>query len=225
MKLNKRGYVDTKFVKYLTIEEFKAMDRDIDQNVKSNSMRMLLKFLGKTGLRVGEGIRLQRSNFSRDFSILTYEMEKSDGEIKSRKMPRDLQEEFKDYYNRNNKRMLKEKEDDNESRYMFYASYRNQSGNPHLQRSTVELKLNQITKRTGLDHVYYVARDGKKFHRITPHTFRHFALWRFYEAGQKDIVKAQQIIGHKDPKTTFRYINALASANDEQEIIEKAYAF
>lgn len=224
VRLNKRGYVDTGYRKYLRVDEFKAIEKYIKEKIKSPAMMMCIETIMYTGLRVSEVIGIKRENFNNDFSMLTIELKKSK-KIKDRRIPRFLAVKLKDYYNRHNKRMIKENDKIKESRFMFYASYKNQSKNKHLQRTSIELKINQITDALGINQVYYKTRKGRNLHRITPHTFRHFAIWRYYKAAGNDLVAAQQIIGHTKPEVTAGYINALESANNENDITEKAFNF
>ena len=65
--------------------------------------------------------------------------------------------------------------------------------------------------------------NGKKLYRISPHTLRHYAIYRYYKAGGNDLIAAMQIIGHKKTETTAKYINAIEGANCEKEIVSKAF--
>ena len=67
----KRNYVNTGYIKYLTDKEFKKIKRYVERRIKSPSMKMCLKVMMYLGLRVGEAVRLKRSNFNENFSVLT----------------------------------------------------------------------------------------------------------------------------------------------------------
>ncbi len=216
MKLNSKGYFDTGYVKYITDKEFKEIRDWFEKRLESPSTKLCLKILMYMGLRNGEAVVLKRENFNEDFSLLTYILEKS-GQPKDRIIPNFLQKELKKHYRKYKKRMIEN--------YLFFASYRNQSKNKHLQTSTIRLKFKQMRKALSLEHTYYTRKDGIKLFRISPHTLRHYAIYRYYLSSGNCMLTAQQIIGHKKMETTARYINMLASKNVEAKVIEKAFKF
>ena len=179
-------------------------------------MKLCLRNLMFTGIRVGECIELKRDNFNKDFTTATFELKKSK-RIKERIMPSFLSKELKAHYKKYYWRMT--------DRYLFFANWLNKSKNPHLLRSTIEAKIKDLRDELGITDVYYVCKDGKKLYRLSPHTLRHYAIYRIYKAAGNCIITAQQIIGHKKLETTAKYINALDTMNNEAQIIEKAFTF
>ena len=198
----------TGYIKYLTYDEFKLVERYINLHT-NKSMQMCIKVMMYLGLRVSEAVSLKKENFNADYTLLTYKLKKSD-RIKDRRVPEFLAKELKAFstyrdYNR-------------EKDFLFYSKF-----NDHVQPSGVRYFFVRMRKRLSLDQVYYTCKDGKKLYRVSPHTLRHYAIYRYYKASGNDIIKAQQIIGHKEFKTTAKYINSLESKNDELQIIEKAF--
>ncbi len=213
-QLNSRGYVDTGFVKYLTVKEFKIINKEVER-LESPSMKLCLRVLMYLGLRISEAVKLKRDNFNKDFSILNYEQcRKSKLRIKQRMIPTLLKRQLQGYYK---KWFWKMKE-----RFLFFP-YKNQSKNSHITRGAIIHKVMILRRKTGIDDYYYIRRDGKKLYRFSAHTFRHFAIWRYYEAGGKCLKIAQEMIGHTKPETTAKYINVLESTNKERLVIEKAF--
>ncbi len=205
----------TNYIKYITDDEFKIIGKWINK-LESPAIKACLRTLAFTGIRVGECVELTRDNFNKDFSVVTFELKKSK-RIKERILPSFLSKELVQYYKKYYWRMT--------DHHMFFANYKNQSKNKHIQRDSVGAKFKQLREELKLDQVYYVCKDGKKLYRISPHTMRHYAIYRFYKAAGNCIITAQQIIGHKKIETTAKYINALDSMNNEAQIIEKAFVF
>jgi len=212
--LKKKPYL-TGYIKYITDKEFKEIRHYVNTEILSPPMRMIIKTVMYLGLRAGEACELKRENFNKDFSLLTFQVKKTN-QIKQRKLQRFLSMLFRSY-NQNYKSYMRED-------YLFYP-YRNKSKYKHIQRNSVSAKFAHIRKALGYDHVYYTCKDGKKLYRVSSHTLRHYAIYRYYIASGKDIIATQQIIGHKKIETTSKYIRSLEAMNKEQQIIEKAFTF
>jgi integrase len=86
--------------------------------------------------------------------------------------------------------------------YVFPASQRStdpESGvvrRHHLHPSAVQKAVRRAAQKAGLDK------------RVTPHTFRHSFATHLLEAGF-DIRTVQELLGHKDVKTTMIYTHVL----------------
>lgn len=204
---------ETGYIKYITDKEFKQIRGYLDRR-ESPSLKMCIKIMMVLGIRVGDSVMLKRDNFSKDFSELAFQIQKT-GKIQNRMMPKFLQRELQLYHRRYYRRMKES--------YLFFANWRNQSKNSHLQRSTINFFFADMRNELGLTHVYYTCKDGKKLFRISPHTLRHYAAWRYYRASDNDIRAVQQLLGHSDIRTTSRYIHALKETDRETEIVTKAF--
>lgn len=215
MKLNKRGYFDTGYIKFLRIEEFKQIETYIN-NLQSPAMKTCINVMLYTGLRVSDATKLKRSDFDKDFKIANILQQKT-GKSLDISIPEILRSKLITYYDLYKDNMIND--------FLFFSSWRNQSLNDHLKRSSIELVFVKMRRKIGLDHSYYTNRKGIKLYRISPHTLRHFVAWRYYEAGGKDLKIASEMIGHSKIETTARYINALESNNNREKIIELAFNF
>lgn len=204
----------TGYIKYLTDQEFRTIKKYIDTELRSPPKRMCLKIMLYMGLRVGEAIRLKRSNFNKDWSILTFELEKSH-KIKERYVPKKLREMLKSYYLKYNWRMT--------DGHLFFANWGYNSKKPHLQCSTIEFMFRDLRRKLKLDQPYYIRKDGSPLYRVSSHTFRHHFVYMVYKASGHDLRITQQIIGHKKIQQTAAYINALDTQKAEASIIEKVF--
>lgn len=212
----KKKYHLTGYIKYITDHEFKQIKNYVDKKIESPPMKMCIKILMYLGLRSGEVVELKRDNFNKDFSELTFTVKKTH-KIKERKVQKKLSKGLIRYYKKYKARMINE--------YLFFPTYKNQSTYEHLQRNCVSAKFGIIRNDLNIKHVYYTCKDGKKLHRLSSHTLRHYAIYRYYIASNKDIIAAQQIIGHDKTETTAKYIYNIEAKNNEQKIIEKAFKF
>lgn len=206
---------ETGYIKYLTEKEFKLIYKWVIKRVSSPSMKMLIQCLLFLGLRKGDTVQLKRKYFSKNWETLNIpEMEKTKKPIEIY-VPKLLQKRLKKFYKKYKKYMVND--------YLFFASYKNQSKNEHIQKATINYKFIQLRNELNLNHVYYVKKTGQKLQRISPHTLRHFVAYRINEVS--NIQKACEWLGHTKISTTSKYINALKSANDREKIGEKAFSF
>jgi len=166
------------------------------------------------GLRTGEAVRLKRENFNKNFSVMIFQTLKG-LKTKERILPEFLRKELARYYMSWNKRC--------KDGYLFFASYKNNSKNMHIKGSSIRIRFSQIRRKLGLTQIYYRKKDGKLLYRVSPHTLRHYAIWRYYKASGNCVITARDIIGHVKVETTARYIRSLDAINNEKNIVEKAF--
>ena len=211
-----RGYL-TGYVKHITDEEFKKIINYVDKKIKSPSMKLCLRLMIFLGLGAGDVNDLKRSSFNEDFTLLTFKRKKTK-KVVERRLQRFLTAELKEYWRVWQNRRCRDN-------YLFFPSYKNNSKNYYLGRNTITVKFAEIREALGINHVYYTTKNGLKLHRLTSHTMRHYAIYRYYIASGKDIKAVQQIIEHSKMETTARYIYSMEAEKKEQQIIEKAFDF
>ena len=76
----------------------------------------------------------------------------------------------------------------------------------------------------GVNKPYYTRKDGNKLYRLSPHTLRHYAIWRYHLASGKNLKYASEMIGHQNVEQTAKYINAMEILNNEKTVIENAFS-
>lgn len=205
----------TGFIKYLNPGEFKRIEAYF-ATLRSPSMRMCLRLLMYLGIRESEVVELNINQFSQDFRQVRVHLKKKKlATDKPRALPFFLSEELRHYYRRYRRRMT--------NGFLFFAGYANQSKNEHLRTSSIRFKFLQMRKALKLEEVYHTCKNGKELHRISPHTFRHYFVWKVYKACGNDIITTRDIVGHVKVETTAKYARSLDAIYNEQAIIEKAW--
>ena len=151
-------------------------------------MRMIFLVQMYTGLRIGEVIRLKRSNFNRQFTRLTFmPLKKRKPIVHERVIPDFLARELCAYHHGMHRKYR---------HGCMFPPYMNGSKNSHIQRATVHYWWSVLRKDLKLDKQYFVRKDGRPLYRMSSHTLRHYAAYRFYKASGHDIKAVQHLLCH-----------------------------
>lgn len=203
----------TGYIKYITDDEFIIILKYI-KKIDSDSMKMLLHMLCYTGLRVGEICKLKTENIVNNYESIEYYPLKKKNKIKKRRyMPKFLKTELALYFSNNYKKM----------RNGFLFPPNRSSKNLHIQTSSVRMVFVRLRRKTGIDDYYYTTKNGTKIHRLSPHTLRHYVIYRLFKATGRDLIATRDIIGHNDTKTTEKYVYAFDSIQKEKSIVDKMW--
>lgn len=209
----------TRYKKWLTPAEFQLIKHYVENFVRSPSAKMCIKVIMYLGLRVGEATRLKRDDFTKDFSRLTfYPLKKRHCKVHERIVPACLRKELVKYQQSWTHRYREG--------HLFFP-YRNQSAAHHLSTHAIRRHFVLMRRHLKWEYVYhtYTNRRGKacKMYRISPHTLRHHAAWRYYEASGRNIKVVQEMLCHEKFETTASYIHSLRSLEQEEEVVNKAF--
>ena len=185
----------TGYIKHIYDHEFERIRRYTKTKIQSPSMRMCIGLMIFLGLGRSDVNNLKRQNFNDDFSVLNFTRKKT-GKPVERKLQDWLSKELKKYYKKFNHRFI----DD----HLFFASYKSISKNQYIQANSITQRFARIREHLQIKEVYYTTKTGTPLHRLTSHTMRHYAIYRFYLAAGKDVKAAQQIIGHTKIETTSK---------------------
>ena len=208
---------ETGYQKFLTKAEWQKCHNYVYTRLKTAPTTQACFFtIMFTGLRVSEACSLKRENFNKDFSILNYSLLKTKGRIHTISIPSQLQTLLQIYFVKYSKHFR--------DGYMF-PPYQNQSNNSHITRTTMLVWVKRMREATGITDFYYTKKCGKRLYRLSCHTFRHFACWRYYKSSGNCIKTVQEMIGHKRPDTTAIYIKALRNREQDYSIRSNAFAF
>lgn len=217
-KQKPKRYQETGFQKYMLDDEWrKIKEYVITKMYTSPPSQAAILTLMYTGRRRGEIVRLKRSDFNKDFSILRYQPLKKRNKIVIHQIP--ITPQLQKWLYFYDKRYSKYYRDG----YMF-PPWKNQSKNKHLQASTLSYWIVKITEKLGINEVYYKRSDGKILRRLSAHTFRHFAAFRFHNASDKNLRATQQFLCHEKIDTTAGYIMALRTIEEAKEVVDKAWS-
>lgn len=212
MVRNTKSRYETGFPKYLLDSENKRMKKWFEK-IKNPSTKICIKILW-LGPRIGDAIKLKREYFSETFDVLTYKEEKTK-KVNCIQVPEVMRKELEEYYIKF-KSFMKEG-------FLFFANWNGGSKNKHLTRTTIEIKFKKMRKELGLEHIYYVRKNGLSLNRITPHTIRHFVAYRIYKKAGNDIEATRMALNHNDIRTTSTYVKMMMEKNKERELREAAF--
>ena len=216
---------ETGYVKYMTINE-NNLFFDHLYNLDSPPMIMLIETKGLMGMRRGDVCCMIEESFSKDLKKYYFTEEKT-GKVREKVVPEVLRQKLIRYLKRYRHRLKKGfcgcHKQCKEGTFIFFSSWRNQSKYLHIRKDSVSVKVRELCDKAGLDDVYHIDSLGKKWHRITAHTLRHFFTWKIYKASGNDIVLTKQIVGHSKLETTFGYIASVEAKLREEEIVNKAF--
>ena len=207
---------ETGYIKYITNEEFLRVEQFVDA-IESPSMRHCYYMLMYVGIRTSEAISLRRSDFDQGFTRVRFRLKKRKGNhITERKIPSFLSARLHTYYQTYHHMMV--------DGHLFFSTWRNQSKNPHLTRTTIRYKAQQMRQALGMEDTYFRRKDSKELHRLSPHTLRHYAIWKVFVASGRCIITTRDIFDHVKAETTAKYCRSLDALEREQEIMEAAFS-
>lgn len=204
----------TKFNKYLTDQEFTKVEAYIWKKCERNQpLFIVLCLIMYLGLRREEACTARKEWFKNDWSRLVFVPCKTE-KVHERLVPKFLSDVLRDYEVHWRHRM--------KDGYLCTPYYGLQK-NSHIQPATVNHFFAQMREDLQINDTYDTRKDGSSQHRLSPHTMRHYAAWRYYEASGRDILVVKDILGHEKVETTQRYINSMKSRDCHREVIENAF--
>ena len=214
MRLNRRGYVDTGFVKFMSDAQFKSCVQYTFLNCGSPPLKMALIFLYYSGMRVSDVVKLKVSDFDASDGFRSgYIVQQKTGRPLQFSLPFFVANMLRSYINYYNDRFV--------DGFLFFP-YKNQSSNPHIQTSTIRMFVSRMRSDLGLDNVYYTTRSGMRLHTITVHTFRHYFLSLAYRK-TGDIMLCKELVNHARIETTAKYISRICTAENRNSIIDEIF--
>lgn len=207
---------ETGYIKYIIDSEKEKIKAYIEKLKRSPGMQLLLLLLMYVGIRSCEARTLKRENFNEDYSVVRYVLKKRKMTvIKERAIPEFLRSRIKKHINAWSRRI--------QGGYVCFANAKNKPNRPYTEASLRD-RFKRMRRDLNIMDVYYTCTDGKKLHRLSAHTLRHYAIWKIYKASGNCLITARDIIGHKKLETTARYCRSLDALHNEEKIINKAWA-
>lgn len=202
---------NTSYKKYITHFELDKLLKSF--NEREEHIKLITMILAFVGLRLNEVVKINIADFSDDFKILNAGISKQK-RVKKRVICESLAEYIKDYCRRNYNLFI--------DGYLF-SSHNPASigaGHKHISRDGYRLAFIRKCKQLGLTQVYFKNYKAK-YHRITPHTLRHYFITTLLK--NVDLQTVSQIIGHANTSTTFRYYYDPSVIGTEKRIVDKSF--
>jgi integrase len=203
----------TGFKKYVEPEEIKVLDKWFSK--LTDNFRLTYLFMKYMGLRIGDTVTIKKENIQNGH--LHFYMHKVK-RYHSQPIPKKLLSYLLDYY-------IPKYEDLFENGYIIYttSAYSKKKGNEHLARGTVLTEFSKCRKHHNLCCSYHTTPDGRKLHRITPHSLRHNFVEKCTDAGLKDD-QIGELTGWKS-ESVGKMISTYRRAyrhNEKRVLLEKA---
>ncbi|MDE1865465.1 MAG: site-specific integrase [Candidatus Micrarchaeota archaeon] len=213
-----KRYVHSKHLKYgnlnkgFTESEVQAFFFAIEDN---DEMRLLFEYMATLGFRIGEVVRLNANDINLQTRELRLRSEKS-RKLDALIIPKQLFQNTIDY-------MAKYKDIIKVAQgYLFFSDKQwSKRAEPYIDADYVRKKFREYTKKAGLDEVYDTSteREGgratRRLHRLTSHSLRHYAISRFSQRTNGNLVLTSRFARHSNPNTTMIYIHS-----DKRELYE-----
>ncbi len=186
------------------------------RSVKNYKFLLLFKYQAYLGLRVGEVSKLHVGNIDFDKRELTLKSEKS-GKMDSLLIPMELFKETVEYIAKNEASIKVS------NGYIFYKGNDNNHNNiPHVDVNYVRKVFRDTLKLAALDEFYGYSEETdpnkkeRKLYRLSTHSLRHYAITRFSNANNGNVVLTSRYARHASPTTTMRYI-----AKDNEQLYKE----
>ena len=209
----KKRYEEIGYERFITETETYSFLNSFQPN--EYHYKVIFYLLAYIGGRPCEIVKLKLQNFSKDFSYVTLNLNKTAIYGKGydrRPVIKFVAEMVEDYVKLNISNILKHEG------YLFYTDNPN-SKHEFMQPSSLRWKL--IEKRRLLGINDYIIHK-KKHYRFVVYSLRHFFITEVVKkTGSVHI--AMQIIGHTSPRTTMRYVEKLQS-EEKLRILENVFS-
>ena len=199
--------------KYLKESEFLLLRRCVEKR-KSRPFQVCFYIMAFLGLRVSDATALREENWSRDYCELNY-TDKKTKVLQHKEVPPFLVNIISQYVEQYRHEFV--------DGFMFPPLHNRISKNKHLQTSTYRNFFVRFRRSYGFDKPYYTCKNGKKLYRISPHTLKHYCLYKVYKASGNDLNFTKTFSGHLEMKHTIRYIEHEDNRLKQAEVLEKAF--
>lgn len=178
-----------KVPKIMSMEEMKCLFAHVDEHA-GRKYTLVLSLMGYSGLRINEALHLRREDVLDEGILITGKGARHTYvPVKS-----ELMKQLKQFI-----------ADSPEDVYVFYGDRGRQGKHNPLSTTAVYIKFHKACDACGLSK------------ELTPHSLRHsFATHALHKTKRLELV--QDLLRHKDPKTTRRY--AQVQREELQEVIE-----
>lgn len=181
----------SRYKKYITEEEI----FQILINIKTYKIKVIIQVLQYTGMRVGDAVKIKRSDILNDFEYIRVSEQKT-GRTYDKPIPTKLRSVLKEYIRRTTF--------DYDNPYLFQPrTYVDKM--MHITTAMVRWEFFHARIASGLNDYFFITKHGEKLRRISPHTIRHYFATQIYKKSGHDLLATKEMLGHKEAKTTEQF--------------------
>ncbi|MFH1222577.1 MAG: site-specific integrase [Candidatus Micrarchaeota archaeon] len=185
-----KGFTDEELVKFMNaVEDSRAV--------------LLFTYQAVLGLRIGEVVRLHIKDINLKTKELRIGNEKCD-RTDYLPIPPQLFDQTLNFITQNEHEIATHKG------YLFWADYYPERNScPHISNDYARNIFRQVIEKTKLDETYGIA-EGKTaclLHRLTTHSLRHYAITRFANKNNGNVLMTSKFARHHNIQTTMTYIH------------------
>ncbi len=188
-----KGFTDQEFQKF-----FRAIDND----------RFCLLFLyqAQLGLRIGEAVRVNIKDMDLETRELTLRTEKVQT-VDVLLIPVPLFQQTLAFIKAHASRI------EQAQGYLFFKDKGgSERAEPYFDTNYARNAFCRYVRLAGLDSVYAesdepAGKPGRRLHRLTTHSLRHYAITSFAKHANGNIFLASKFARHHNPRNTMTYIN------------------
>lgn len=200
----------THYTKYITDQEYQDLKR-LFYEQKNPSLGLIFECLAVFAMRIGDCVKIKKSNLNNDLTELTYIEEKTE-KIRRIFIPSFMKIKLLEHIK--NEFIINED-------YLFKPMGR--SANAHIQENTIRAIFIKYRKIYQKNEGYYRTTRGKKLYRVTPHTLKHYGTLKFLKASKYDYGLTQQFTNHSKIDFVVHYAKTLEGIERQANILEEAY--
>ncbi len=189
--------------KGFTEQEVGAFFRAID----SPKFHLLFSYQAQLGLRIGEAIRISLKDICFESRELVVKTEKA-MTLDTLLIPAPLFQETLAYIQANGREIEKARG------FLFFNEYgKSRTIEPHLYDGYVRNQFRRFAEAARLDEVDDQSEESRPnravrwLHRLTTHSLRHYAITRFSEQNNGNVLLTSKFARHLKPDTTMGYIH------------------
>lgn len=204
--------IKTNYIKSIEEHELRELFQAASAEYHKEIWLSITSILTYMGLRCAEVCNLKWADIRGDYDKFIVHDVKN-GDVRERIIPDKIKAQLK-VYEFSHRRFQRV------GIYIFEPPKQSGSKNIKMNPASIAVKFRQWRRKYGLGEPYYQRQD--KFHaqlnRVTPHTLRHYFLSAIYSKS-KNLIEVSRLIGHRNIRTTERYIYTEKLKERERELV------
>jgi len=175
--------------------------------IDDDRFRLLFSYQAQLGLRIGEAVMVNVKNINFETREITLKTEKA-RTLDTLLIPADLFRQTLEHIRKYSSEI------ESASGYLFFKDGTfTKNLTKHVDTNYARNKFKHYVEEAGLGEVYDSSEEAltdrrpRKLHRLTTHSLRHYAITRFAEQTNGNIVLTSKFARHTKPDNTMTYIS------------------